>query len=213
MITFSPNKALVFRLTHIDNLEYILNRQAIEARNHSPEKVSFRSIGNNEVIRKRSAKQVPVPPNGTLDDYVPFYFTPYSMMLYNIHTGYGENTQVANEDLVFFVGSLHTLKKNGIPFVFTDRHALMIHANYYSGTEHLGRVDWRLLASGDFSRDPNDPDKADRYQAEALVYKRVPLTSLEAIVCYNEKVEAKIVRMIEDVCDIRLLIRKEWYYK
>jgi hypothetical protein len=54
-------------------------------------KNSLVTIGNNEVIRKRAIKEVPIPPKGTLDDYVPFYFTPYSMMLYNIHTGYRVN--------------------------------------------------------------------------------------------------------------------------
>ena len=161
MVIFSPDKALILRITHIDNLEWILNRQGLESRNHSLENKSFKSIGNNDVIRRRSAVQVPIEPYGTLDDYIPFYFTPFSMMLYNIHTGHGETIKVQNEDLIFFVGSLHTLKAKQIPFVFTDRHALMMHANFYSGVEHLGRIDWSLFESRDFRRDTNDPDKTD----------------------------------------------------
>ena len=75
MVVFSPDKALIFRISHIDNLEWILNRKALEARNHSPENKSFKPIGSDEIIRKRSRVQVPVEPYGTLDDYIPFVFT------------------------------------------------------------------------------------------------------------------------------------------
>ena len=44
-------------------------------------------IGNPDLIDKRTHRIVPAPPGGTLSDYVPFYFTLYSPMLYNIKTG------------------------------------------------------------------------------------------------------------------------------
>jgi len=50
---------------------------------------NYRNIGNPDLIDKRSRRVVPIPPGGTLSDYVPFYFTPFSMMMYNIKTGYG----------------------------------------------------------------------------------------------------------------------------
>jgi hypothetical protein len=212
MVVYSPDKALIFRVVHFDNLKWIFYRKALEAKNHSLSNDSLVSVGNNDVIRKRAIKEVPIPPKGTLDDYVPFYFTPFSMMLYNIHTGYGETKQIANKDLLFFVTSLHALREKQIPFIYTDRHALMIHANFYSDIKDLDKIDWKLLESRDFSRNVNDPDKNDRYQAEALVHKRVPLAALEALVCYNEETEEKITEMDLDLSEIRLLIRKEWYF-
>jgi hypothetical protein len=59
-----------------------------------------------------------VPPGGTLSDYIPFYFTPYSIMMYNIRTGYGVK-QVPNEDIVIFVSSLPHVVAQGLRFVFT----------------------------------------------------------------------------------------------
>ncbi len=48
---------------------------------------NFREIGSPDFIDKRAHRMVPVPPGGTLSDYVPFYFTPWLPMLMNITTG------------------------------------------------------------------------------------------------------------------------------
>lgn len=49
---------------------------------------NFVTIGNPDLIDKRARRAVPLPPGGTLSDYVPFYFTPKSPMLLNIKTGF-----------------------------------------------------------------------------------------------------------------------------
>ena len=71
----------------------------------------------------RKAHPVPCGPRGTLGDYVPFYFTPFTPMLYNIKTGFNGIPKKPIEEIVILVSSLHHLKEKGIPFVFTDRHA------------------------------------------------------------------------------------------
>ena len=48
---------------------------------------------------------MPIHPGGTLSDYVPFYFTPFSPMAYNIHTGLGVN-RINWRDIVVLVASL-----------------------------------------------------------------------------------------------------------
>lgn len=48
---------------------------------------NFRNIGNLDLIDKRAHRVVKVGPDGTLGDYVSFYFTPFSIMMFNIHTG------------------------------------------------------------------------------------------------------------------------------
>ncbi|AEQ97857.1 hypothetical protein XOC_3767 [Xanthomonas oryzae pv. oryzicola BLS256] len=65
------------------------------------------SIGNPELIDKRSSHPVPLPPGGFLNDYVPFYFTPFLPMLRNIHTAWGGIQRRPNEDIVILVSSLH----------------------------------------------------------------------------------------------------------
>ena len=78
--SLNPQKALIFRIIHRQNLPWILQHglQAVNSGTLSPDWVH---IGNPELIHKRASHPVGVPPGGVLNDYVPFYVTPFSPML------------------------------------------------------------------------------------------------------------------------------------
>ena len=63
----------------------------------------FVSIGNPDLIAKRAGRVVAIPPGGSLSDYVPFYFTPRSPMLYNIVTGHNGMKQTPRQDIAILV--------------------------------------------------------------------------------------------------------------
>ena len=158
MSTLNPDKALIFRITQIANLPWLLDH-GLHSRNSPEFDPNFRNIGNPELIAKRHLRAVPVLPGGTLSDYVPFYFTPYSIMLFNIKTGYGGVPHVSNKDIVILVSSLHHLAKIGLSFVFTNQHAYPVTAEYFNSLNDLNRVDWPLLQSRNFQHNPDDPGK------------------------------------------------------
>jgi hypothetical protein len=83
----NPQKALIFRIVHRDNMGDIW-AHGLHCKNASHGK-KYTQIGNPELISKRDGRVAPCPPGGTLSDYVPFYFTPCTPMLYNIKTGHG----------------------------------------------------------------------------------------------------------------------------
>lgn len=180
----NPERALIWRITHRRNLLWLLSNgmHAGNGEAHSPDWVT---IGNEELISRRADRTVPLSPGGVLNDYVPFYFTPFSPMMYNIHTGRGGVRWVGNDDIVILVSSLHRVAELGLPFVFTDRHAYSVTANYYNSLTSLNAVDWRLLQRRDFRRDVDDPEKVERYQAEALVHRHMPIHGLIGAVCYS----------------------------
>jgi hypothetical protein len=62
-------------------------------------------------------------------------------MMLNIKTGYGGVSQVPNEEILIFVSSLRKLTELGLPFVFTDRHAYLKAANFYSDLADLENID------------------------------------------------------------------------
>jgi len=69
------------------------------------------------------------------------------------------------------------------------------------------------LQRRDFNRDPDDPEKMERYQAEALAYQKVPVDALLGIVCYNGEVErgtreAMATRKLE----LRAEVLPRWYF-
>jgi hypothetical protein len=186
MAGLNPQDARIFRITHRDNVPWLLEH-GLHCKNSLTQDPNFVSIGSVELIDKRSSCSVPLVPNGTLADYVPFYFTPYSIMMYNIHTGYQGVIKRPNEEIVILTCSIHRLAELKIPFVFYDGHAYMIESTCYNTVADLEKIDWKLLQNRDFKNDPEDPGKKGRYQAEALVYRYLPASALLGIGCYNQE--------------------------
>lgn len=211
MSNLTPAKALIFRIAHVSNIPWIL-AHGLHSSTGAHSDPNYVQIGNTELIARRTTRIVPIPPDGTLSDYVPFYFTPYSPMLYNIKTGYNGVTQRPMNEIAILVSSLHEIQKQGIPFVFTDRHAYLQAAEFHSNLERLDRIDWPILQARDFRRDPDDPGKVERYQAEALIHRTVPITAIRGIICYREEEQTKI----ETICGnlnlpLQVLCKPSWY--
>ena len=217
-MAFQPNKALtaenalIFRITHRDNVPWVLEN-GLHCRNSDQSDPNYVNIGSPDLIGKRQTRAVPVPPCGTLSDYIPFYFTPHSPMLYNIRTGYGGITQRANEEIVILGTSLHKLAEHNLPYVFTDRHAYLRAANYYNSLDDLVHIDFPLLQSRNFRRDPENPERIERYQAEALVHGLIPVDALMAIVSSNISTAEKLTAEVQKRdLDIPVVARIDWYF-
>jgi len=208
----NSDKALIFRLIHCDNLPWILDH-GLHAKNGGKTDPNYRNIGNPDLIDKRSRRAVPIPPGGTLSDYVPFYFTPFSIMMLNIKTGYGGVRHVPNREIAILVSSLRRIQELGIPFVFTNQHAYPAAAEYFNDLADLDRIDWPLLQSRDFRHDPDDPGRKERYQAEALIWKHVPLDALLGICCHNETVRSTLQAGIDRrELALRIQAQPNWYF-
>lgn len=208
----NPGKALIFRITHRDNMRWILDN-GLYCRSSGVLDPNFVNIGNLELIEKRQHRVVNVPPGGTLSDYIPFYFTPFSPMMYNIKTGWGDITKRPNSDIVILVSSLRRLAAEGRAFVFSDRHAYLQAAQFSANLADLDRIDWAILQTRNFKRDADDMDRVERYQAEALVHLHMPVGSLLGIVCYNATVKKALDALVAER-DIRLKIvaKPSWYF-
>ena len=205
----NAEKGLIFRIVHRENVPWILDNGLCSSNVKSCP--TYRNIGNVDLINRRATRVVPVKPGGVLSDYVPFYFTPYSIMLYNIVTGYGV-AKVPRDEIVIFVSSLHQVAKEGIPFVFTNQHALPAWANYYTDVAQLDQIDWLLLQSRNFKHDPEDPGKKERYQAEALIWKQCPTGALLGIGCYTIATEQTMrAHVAARGLKLKTLVTPNWY--
>ncbi|MBA8903734.1 DUF4433 domain-containing protein [Phyllobacterium sp. P30BS-XVII] len=208
-INLTQEKALIFRIVHKDNIAKTLGngchcKATMNGQNYT-------AIGNPELIVKRDMREVPCAPGGTLSDYVPFYFTPCSPMLYNIKTGFSGITKRPMEDIMILVSSLPHLVEHKIPFVFTDRHAYLRTAQFSSSLVDLGWIIWPTLQAKNFKRD--DADKFEKYQAEALVHKHVPLGALLGIACYNANVKAVVeAEAKKHNAEIKVVVQREWFF-
>lgn len=207
-----PNQNLIFRIVHIDNIPWILDN-GLHCRNSETQDPCFVDVGHDEIIERRRKRQVTVDPAGTLSDYVPFYFTPWSVMLYNIITGHNVR-KVPSDQIVMIVTQLSTLQERRIPFVFTDRHALLASSHFYNSISDLNTaVDWKILQNRDFKRDNADPGKLERYQAEALVYRHLPLDAVSVMVCSSKEGKEKTILMVEKRnLNVNIIQKAEWFF-
>ena len=212
MSSLNPEKALIFRITHIENVAWILEN-GLHCRNSGVRDPNYREIGNPDLISKRAHRGVPIPPGGTLSDYIPFYFTPFSPMMLNIKTGYSGMKQTPMSDIVIFASSLRAVAEQGLGYVFTDRHAYLSAAEFSSDLNDLDRLDWKILEARDFKRDANDPGKVERYQAEALIHRHMPVAALAGIVCHGAAQEARLQQLVQNNgLKLTIAVRPAWYF-
>jgi hypothetical protein len=85
---------------------------------------------------------------------------------------------------------------------------------FFNSLASLERVDWRLLRSRNFRRDPNDPGKFERYQAEALVHRHLPVSALLGLVCYGPEQEEKLNSLLRAAgISLKVVARPGWYFR
>ena len=77
----------------------------------------------------------------------------------------------------------------------------------------MGEIDWGLLQRRDFKRDVDDPRKMERYQAEALIHRHLPVAGLRGIVCYTDALKQRIEQEIQARnLSLPVYARTEWYF-
>lgn len=208
----TPEKALIFRITHRNNLPWILDN-GLHCRTSHQQDAGFVNIGNEDLIQGRKERHVQSGPGGTLADYIPFYFTPYSPMLLNIVTGRNVQ-QRPKQDILILVSSLHKVREAGIEFLFTDRHAYLVNAAFSDELDKLKEmVPWELLQARDFRKDPEDPAKSERYQAEALIHNHLPVETLSGIVTYNDKIKDEVQALVKErELALNVYSKPSWFF-
>lgn len=212
MASDAPTKTRIIRIVHRENVPWLL-ANGILSRSEAKWDPSYRNIGNAELIDRRTRRPVPIAPFGVLSDYVPFYFCTHSVMLYNTHTRRVEGVSCPQSEIVHLVSSIERLAELGLQVIFTDRHALVQNAAFFSRPDELSRLDWPLLRSRDFKRDPEDPEKLERRQAECLVHRALPVTALQGVVCENDEV-TRFCAATAKANDLELPVvtRVKWYF-
>lgn len=206
-----PSKGLIFRLTHRNNVPFIL-RHGLHCRRSEVLDPDFVAIGLPDLIARRANHAVPVEPGGTLADYVPFYFTPCSPMMLKITTGHDGIVRRDRSELVVWVSSVHALTERGVRYLISDRHAVLRTAQFSDGATALEGLDWERLRARDFRRDPADPGRFERYEAECLVHRHVPVEALLGLAC-SGATEQNSLQQAVAACGLELpvAVRNHWF--
>lgn len=206
----TPDKGFIFRIMSLDNLAHVLE-YGVACRNchHLNQQPNFVTIGEDDIITKRDLAKVSCAPFGVLADYVPFYFAPRSPMLSRItHT----NPRV-KEEIIYIVSQVSTIAASGLPFVFTDGHALMQFSRFSNQLDDLTMIDWPVMQAKYWNSTENDNDRRRRRMAEFMIHQHFPANCIRAIVVANETVaDAVQQQLINFVGQIPVRIQPEWYF-
>ena len=182
----NKNKTFCYRIAHIDNLPFLL-QNGIVNKHHPDASSDYIEIGNPEIIDVRSTSAVKIDNYGMIGDYVPFYFTPKSIMLYNIVTGYRHPiVQKRNRSEILVVRCLIEQLSALPQWFFTDGQGNDMASSHYNNLSNLEQIDWSCIQQSNFSKSDGDYDRPRRYQAEFLVHEAVPLGKVESLNVYEQ---------------------------
>lgn len=210
-----PDPTPIYRLIHIDNLAVCLTRGALYAPNHTPQDgLVYRTIHRTDVQEGRRTREIAVGPRGTIHDYVPFYFGPRSVMLYQLKTGWVPGYAEGQEPLVHIVSGCQAVASAGLAFVFSDGHGLARFTGWYDDLGDLDKVDWDAAYATQWKDTAEDMDRQRRKQAEFLVHRSVPWRHVIEAGVYGERARARVdaVLTAHGHGGFPVRARPEWYY-
>lgn len=190
------------------NLEHIL-RHGLYCKNECPNKKGFVTIGSKEIISQRDRVKVKCYPLTAVNDYVPFYFSVRTPMLYNIHTGHNVPAY-PQRNIVYLCFKLTELATNEFQWCYTDGNAAKSITKYYTNLDNIEtNIDWHSITTTDF-RDANadgDNDRVRKKHSEFLVKAHVPTNRIKAIVVLNEEKKMEVESILENLdLDIKVKI-------
>lgn len=210
-----PQHLFIFRMTHIDNVTFIA-KNGLWPKLSPVQDPDFVPIGNPNIIDKRTNKIVVViPPGGVLGEYVPFYFSGHSPMLYNITTGYGVK-KVLQKDIVFLVCDALEIVNAGIPYCFTDGNATKAISKFYNNLYGLRELDWNCIQSKIWKNTEEDYDRVRKKMAEFLVKEHIPTNLIRGIIVKNPEAEQKVAEILGNSlpdCKIKVDTEFDYYYR
>jgi hypothetical protein len=206
---------LIMHFTHIDNLPSVLNSGCLQADNLVDRSSALRvEAADLEIKGVRRNMQVPLAPHGCVADYVPFYFAPRSPMLYKLYRGGVPNYAGGQDPLVYLVSSAEAVAAAAIPFVFSDGNCAATVTCFSSDLAQIDSVvDWQVMRAQMWANSADDPDRRRRRMAEFLVYQRVPVGCLSAIVVRRDIMKEQVEELLASSgTDLAVTVNASWYF-
>lgn len=199
-----PIPTPVGHFTHIDHLPTIAVHGLMSDTRAQADGLLTTEAGNTSIKARRRERPVSAGAGGVVSDYVPFYFTSRSPMLYSIHRGNVPTFTGDEYDLVYLLTTVETLIERGLRPVFTDRNAALTfckHSDLLPDLDTL--VDWDVMEATMWRNTPDDPDRMERRMAECLVHDQVPWDAFTKIAVYDEA-RAERVRLALSTLDVAI---------
>jgi hypothetical protein len=200
----------IYHITHVNNLQGIIAEGGLHC-DRAAQDLKSVNIGHQHIKQRRLNRPVPLPPGGTVGEYVPFYFAPRSPMLYVINRGGVEGYAEGQRPVIYLRSTVEAVEEAGLCWVFTEGHADMDFTDFFNDLKDLDKVDWPLMQSR-YWHDTNDgPDRKRRRQAEFLVHNFFPWELVSYIGVYDRSIAETVGEIIKGGSPA-VGIQRGWYY-
>jgi hypothetical protein len=188
--------------------------KGIVNKHHPDASAGYINIGNPEIIDVRSTTPVKIDGYGMVGDYVPFYFTPKSVMLLNIVTGYWHPKVLKRNRSEIVVIRCLIEKLVQLPkWFFTNGQGNDMASEHYNELSKIDKIDWDIIHHSDFSKSDGDYDRPRRYQAEFLVHEKVPLDFIESLNVFNQQAADYVKEMLrKNQVELAVNIVPEYFF-
>jgi hypothetical protein len=214
-MTQVPDKPKLYHITHIKNLEGILDEEVIWSDAKRLELgLECEIVGMSEIKRRRLEELEVICHSGTMvGEYVPFYFCPRSIMLYILYMGNHPDITYhgGQRPILHLQADLETTvqwaEERGIRWAFSDRNAGEYFAQFYNSLDNLNKINWSAVEATDF----RDMLVKEGKQAEFLMYESFPLELVEKIGICDSRIRDQVVQKLDDI-SIPVSIETNWYY-
>jgi len=206
----------IHHITHYTNLISIINESRLYCGNElHTHGVITTNIGHSSLKQRRGQHPVSVPSGGTLNDYVPFFFTTRPPMLIAIEKGSVADYRGTQREIIYLVTSIEKILESDCIWCFTDGHAVEAITSYFDNLDYLSKIDWEVIAAWDYRPTSGDPDRERKKQAEFLVKGYVPWDCIESIIVKDDKMldcVHEIIKSSNSPHRPTININRNWYY-
>lgn len=206
----------IYHITHVENLASIVADGGL----FSDAKMIERggpsvAVGLGEIKQRRLGLPVKCHPGDKVGEYVPFFFCPRSIMLYIFHmdnreglTYHGGQRPIVHLELDVDI-VIEAADEAEVPWAFTNANAAAGYAEFGSGVDQFGMIDWEAVPANDFRSSRVNEAK----QSEFLVKDLVPWEFVERIGVYSEKYREQAVEALAAAAHRPpVVVQGGWYF-
>lgn len=197
------NKIYLFRMTHIENIQHIL-QNGITHSTSVKANPNFVPIGDGSLITTRSNFLLN---NGRrLGEYIPFYFGVRTPMLYVVQNGFNMVAPTPSENIVYCVSSVQKIIDLQLDFVFTVGHAVDGFTTQYN-LEDIQNIDTILdknAINAKYWKDENDLDRKRRKESEFLVLGDITHDAVLGYITSNENAKNRVINFGADATNVHI---------
>lgn len=177
----------VYHFTPVANLPAILAHGLLSLREQQHQDLAQRNFVWEAVQRHRAAVQIPVPPGGTPEDYVPFYFCNLSPMLWMIMS----SKVIDEESIIHFEFPISILTEQTA--IFTDSAIIPnSEPNFFTDPAQLAALNWEAIDSPVWHM----PTERLRYArlSELLIYRQMSIATATRLIVWDSTMAGQVLQ-------------------